>query len=296
MRLGQLARKLEVKPSEIAELLNTKYSLEISVHPNSKIPDDHIEEVKNHFYFEPITESSSEAENKNEPIISKKNEVVAESLSKVIEDEPIVTISKSIPKLVSDHNELDNIETAESTKELTIEKEPNSEVSEWENAEFISEETKLQADTIKVPKVDLEGLKVIGKIDLPEPKVNSTEEDDSIIAEDVETAPVKVSKPMRKSSNSKRPEKRKYSEKEKAEFLEKKKLNAHLELLKKQKEEKKKSHYAKTQQQKKKTIPAKKKKKKQIVNTEVQKNSKYKAKEAAPTGFWGKFKKWLNDS
>lgn len=299
MRLGQLARKLEVKPSEIAELLNSKHQLEISVHPNSKIPDEFIEEIKDHFYVEPVVEEIIV----DEPIVTPSDEITAKP---VVEETATVQIVPDEIASVDETSEIttddsDSIETAivsASTDEIASseEKEPNSETSEWEHAEFISEDVKSQAETIKVPKIDLEGFKVVGKIDLPEPKT-SAEDEESDEGEKVEEAPIKVSKPMKKSPRTSRPAKRKYTEKEKAEQAEKKKLDAHIEFLKEQKEAKKKAHYAKLQnQQKQKPTPVKKKKKKDNVNSLQTKKTKKHVKEVAPTTFWGRFKKWLNDS
>jgi hypothetical protein len=309
MRLGQLARKLEVKPSEIAELLNSKHQLEISVHPNSKIPDEFIQEIKDHFYVEPFIEEVVVDELiVDEPIVAPIENIVEEPVTEatpITKDasEEVVKVEETIPVIPEVTETISPIVettiTPESDEEenTSDEKEPNSETSEWENVEFISDDVKSQADTIKVPKIDLEGLKVVGKIDLPEPKVVTPDEEPDQ-DENLEEAPVKVSKPMKKSPRSSRPAKRKYTEKEKEEQAEKKKLEAHILFLKEQKEAKKKAHYAKVQeQQKKKATPPKKKKKKEVSNTDTaHKAKKKKTKEVAPTTFWGKFKKWLNDS
>lgn len=49
MRLGQLARQLEIKTEKIVSFLETEKGITIKSHPNSKIEDDLIDIVINHF-------------------------------------------------------------------------------------------------------------------------------------------------------------------------------------------------------------------------------------------------------
>ena len=60
MRLGQLARQLEIKTNKIVSFLEEKKNITIKSHPNSKIEDDLIEVVTNH--FKPITKEESKEE------------------------------------------------------------------------------------------------------------------------------------------------------------------------------------------------------------------------------------------
>ena len=49
MRLGQLARQLEIKPEKIVSYLEKEKQLTIKEHPNSKVEDDLIEVITTHF-------------------------------------------------------------------------------------------------------------------------------------------------------------------------------------------------------------------------------------------------------
>lgn len=194
MRLGQLARKLSLRPAQIVEFLSQN-SIQIEDNSNTRIEDAHTELVVNH--FAPGTFQHVE-----------------------LADEPE--------------------EVAPFEKEL-----PSPEVvAKPENLEL---QPSLETEVIRVQKIELSGLKVLGKIELPEPKkkepvVEKTEEGmDATIAE----AP---STPDRKTRNHKRPQKRDrprewrnplemQREREAREAEEKKRLAAERE------KEKRKRHY-----------------------------------------------------
>ena len=120
MRLGQLARKLDLRPAEIIEFLATK-NIHQEDDVNAKLADDYVALVFQRFA------PGREAE-------------------KILE----VTTPVGIPaELTSDVKIFDeNIET------VTL---PETDVTE-------------KSEVIKAPKVELSGLKVLGKIDLPETK------------------------------------------------------------------------------------------------------------------------------
>jgi hypothetical protein len=122
MRLGQLARKLEVRPAEIIEFLATKNIL-IEDDANTKVDDSHATLVFRQFAPENGPEVDTAAS---------------------IPDEPIVEV-----------NVVDEKSSALSPE---IESEPE------------------RIEVIKAPKVELSGLKVLGKIDLPETKKKQAEE------------------------------------------------------------------------------------------------------------------------
>lgn len=85
MRLGQLARQLEIKPDKIVSFLEKEKNITIKTHPNSKVEDDLIEIITNK--FKPIVEIESE-----ETVVetdTKKAEEQEKELSKK-EDEDII--------------------------------------------------------------------------------------------------------------------------------------------------------------------------------------------------------------
>lgn len=268
MRLGQFARKLEVKPSEIAEFLNSEHGLEISVHPNSKIPEALLDSVKEKFYVE---ENQTVTKNKLEaPIESEKIEIPESTNSPQEEIEE---------KFVEEKSEEAQIESDETDVQMP-ELEPP--LKEWQRGEFVPDELKEQAETIKAPKIDLEGLKVVGKIELPEKPISESEESTEPKEQKVTRGPKKHGKKT----------KRKYSKEERDAYAAKKKQKAHEKRLKEQEESRRKEHYQKILENQKNNTKKKKKTRKTAANLQNQKRTE---KKPEPTTLWGKFKRWLND-
>ncbi len=127
MRLGQLARKLSVRPSQIVDLLATgqQYFEEGS---NAKLNDDLVKHIVLHFAPERLGELMA-AQNQE-----------AEEIE--IQPKPVI---EAIPE--------------------GVEEEPQPEPVAESNTEDVAE-----SETIRAPKVELAGLKVLGKIELPAPR------------------------------------------------------------------------------------------------------------------------------
>jgi hypothetical protein len=121
MRLGQLARKLALRTTDLVAFLGQH---QITVEPgnNTRLEDNHVKMIIHHFAPQLTEEKISEALVEPDPI----------------EPEVIPVAAEPIPVPVP---------TEESAPAVT-------EVPE----------------TIKAPKIELAGLKVLGKIELPEPK------------------------------------------------------------------------------------------------------------------------------
>jgi hypothetical protein len=126
MRLGQLARKLEIRPAEIVEFLALK-GIVIEENANSRVEDDHVTAIQKHFNPASLNEVVNEAADKKEP----------EALK------PIVVLETALPEI-------------------------EDEVRDSHEVEDPGE--KPDVELIKAPKVELSGLKILGKIDLPEAK------------------------------------------------------------------------------------------------------------------------------
>jgi hypothetical protein len=127
MRLGQLARKLELRPAEIVEFLATK-NIVIEDDANSKVDENYVGLVIRQFA------PDKEVEN--------------------IPDADIATVSV-LEDLQSDEKAPGEVVTPEVT--------PADEVPPERN------------EVIKAAKVELSGLKVLGKIDLPDSKKKQPE-------------------------------------------------------------------------------------------------------------------------
>lgn len=156
MRLAQLARKIAVKPSEIAAFLAAR-SIEVEDSSNAKINDDHVVMVLKHFSPETLM-----AENSNPEAEHATEEVVGTG-----------------------------------TGEMTGEPETHEPVADQEEELEITETT--FNEVIKPPKVELPGLKVVGKIDLPEPKKKEEKiADDQGADEKAETSSAKPTRPAQR--------------------------------------------------------------------------------------------------
>ena len=153
MRLGQLARKLSVRPSQIVDML-AKHQQFLEEGSNAKLTDDLVKQIVLHFAPERLNEIMTVQTQETEPELQAEPEtVIAEVEAEQIEVQPeVVAETKS---------------------------------------EFVDAN-----ETIRAPKVELAGLKVLGKIELPtarkkeEPKA----EDDS----QVEQKPKRETKDKRR--------------------------------------------------------------------------------------------------
>ncbi len=160
MRLGQLARKLEVKPAEIVDDIASSHKKEMNSHPNSKVDDALVDAITNHFH--PSEELPAEETTAKAAITTKENnpETAASEVEKPTSKE---VVSEKEPT-VSPQEE--SLQPASEDTELV----------DWDNAEHI--------ETVKPEK--LSGPKVIDKIDLPPPPPPEMIEVDGVMMEKTE--------------------------------------------------------------------------------------------------------------
>ncbi len=158
MRLGQLARKLALRPSQIVDYLAT---LQVSPEEgsNTRLSDEVTGQVVLHFAPDRLNEILTREEKSPEPVTT----------SAPVE-EPSVDIRME--------EEVVRVEAVQSPVIETSEEKP---------------------EVIKASKVELTGLKVLGKIELPEPKKKTTPVSESV--EEVEVAnneiPVTEKRPVK---------------------------------------------------------------------------------------------------
>ncbi|HEY9047436.1 MAG TPA: hypothetical protein VIN08_16130 [Ohtaekwangia sp.] len=136
MRLGQLARKLAVRPADIVELLATNH-IHVEGDTNTRLNDEALQLAVQHFAPE------------------RKEELLHTPEEEVTEAEPEATAEVSIPAIIAE----EEIPVAPAAQEAATE-------SVLPEAAAIDEKPEL----IKATKVELAGLKVLGKIELPQPK------------------------------------------------------------------------------------------------------------------------------
>jgi hypothetical protein len=247
MRLGQLARKLALRPSQIVDYLSSQ-RIYLEEGSNARIEDDRVVDIVNHFaparLQEVVTNLKTEAEESAVPVV----EVVEEVIKQEIKEEVPLTLS--------------NTDTQAEKPEV-----------------------------IKAPKVELSGLKVLGKIELPESKkkiVQPQTEDEGTSALDEKRKPRPVkrepSKPAREAATHQawRNPIAQQREREAREAEAKKAAAAERE------KERRRENYLK------KVKVGQPTKAMKLMDEPTEQLSERQLEEI-PTGWWGRFKKWLNN-
>lgn len=123
MRLGQLARKLSVRPSQIVDMLATNQQF-LEDGSNAKLSDDLVKQIVVHFAPSRLAEIMIVQTQETEPEPQQPEAIIA----KVVEEQPQPEVTPEVKSEVED------------------------------------------TETIRAPKVELAGLKVLGKIELPAPR------------------------------------------------------------------------------------------------------------------------------
>lgn len=282
MRLGQLARSLDVTPKEIVAYLSEK-GIKANEHPNSKLSETDERDVLAHFCqdtpanpkYDTATDQEVSSVSSNIinprpdplPVIhvpKKEISISIEEFENSIKEKHTVTVS---PEDIAEDEGVPPDETAVPKKNGID-----------------------GTEIIKMPKVELSGLKVVGKIELPK-KEKAAQEKTS--AKKEEPAPeVRYYKPERKKKPKKqrvplteeqkeaRRAKQKKDRERKKQQIEKRKK----ERVEQQIKEKKKQHY----QQKTKGLET-------SIKSKARASSKpRKQANPQPKTAWGKFWKWLN--
>lgn len=239
MRIGQLARRLGIPPTEISGFLSAQ-NIDTEAGANSRLSNEIVVKVVNHFAPEKLSEiMAAPAE---EPVVEK------------VEIEEVVLETPA----------------AEEVIEPVVVEQPQAEAT-----------PDAPTEVIRVAKVELQGLKVLGKIDLPEPRKK-------------EVAPPSEEQPSQQQQS--RPPKREYQkrndrrEREWKNPLEVKRQQEAREAEEKKKEqaerqkEKRTSHYY----NKVKSVPTKavRRIEEQVVVEDIETKQ-------PPKGIIGKFLRWL---
>ncbi len=334
MRLAQIARKVKVTPNEIKQFLEKEFELSIGKDPNYKLEPDHIEAVIKEFPVEIITEPSKTtkvqkqdqvvAENSEETIQENESEVNEQSEVNQQPEEEATPEEPIIETIVEEHEQTNKIAAIEdeepATTVIIAETETAAPVTSAETNEeidFTEVPVDPDAELIKAPTVKLNGLKILGKIELPE-KAEVVQEKTTEELEAEEQAQIAAldaamhssSQDIKTKSSKTEDSKVKTEEEEHSEYKDKR-GNYHfssaqrqnrIKSLEKKKvikkevnlKEKKKKHYEdlmrdRPQKTSVKEIKVKAKK------TEATKKKKEQKSKPAPKGLWARFVHWLND-
>lgn len=185
MRLAQIARKVNVKPAEIRKFIKDEFKVELEGDPNTKLEEDQVNAILEAFKTEeeekvkkPEKEKTPEEEIPIDPEI----ETDIESLKELAEEEaPAEPIEIPEVNQEEDKSENESVKAdtsdkeAEDKKVVTIKYEEEAEdpaEQEEDPSTFEEVEVDPDAELIAAKVEKLEGLKVVGKIDLmgPPPK------------------------------------------------------------------------------------------------------------------------------
>ncbi len=173
MRLAQLARKVDTNAAEILKFLEEEFKVELGDDPNLKIEDDHLAAVIANFQKEEVIEETQTDENAVSKEVEEVDEISEKSASGGDEESDEQAVEEEIEeKKVAEVTD----EKEEVVEEVVENETTTTDDSDDEEQTLIEAEVDENVELIKAPKVQLEGLKVVGKIDLPAPK---TEESDS---------------------------------------------------------------------------------------------------------------------
>lgn len=283
MRLGQLSRKLDIKPAEIREILKNDFQTEIENDLNARIDDEHAAAILAKF-----GKSNIESEAADIPQIEIKK--VEEKPLEIFVEHQTETV-EAVNQESAQHAE---IKTQIETNMVSTEKLENESTESFKPLPVDP-----NAELIKAPKIKLEGLKVIGKIELKETvkeviegssednnqggtetskKYKKSKETEALVDDEINSI-YKDKKGIYHFSQTQRENRIKSIERIKRETL---------ELRRK---EKKVNHYKAISNLSETKMEKQKTKARQL------KNEASKKKENKPVrkGIWGKFLNWLND-
>ena len=320
MRLAQIARKVGMTPTEIRRFIEGEFQVEIGNEPNYKLNENQIDAVLQN--FTPVEKEPEVAPKKEETTpVETTVEEVNETVPEITETEAaipqetgeeVLEATKEIAPVtegVIEEEEIAHNSAEDTTSDLEV-----YEADQEEDGPFIEAEVDPDAELIKAPKIKLDGLKILGKIELPEKKeVEPEKTEEELEAEEAEkiaaldAAMQSQAQDIRKKGDSKADKKEaqevsEYKDKNGIyHFSHQQKINREkrlieLEIKRKRENErnKKKQHYQKMMQgrEQKKSVKAEKIKARKTAATKEKKAQKT---TEAPKGLWAKFLRWLND-
>lgn len=256
MRLGQLARKYNVKQDEVILFLN-KVQAELSpFHHNSKLNIEMEDLVIGHFSLSPkVAEEPIEEQNEDIPVEADEQnlEVIESDDDKKTEADLQQELDPTLPSIKTSAIEIKDDKSIETDRLLEL----------LESDEASNDLSKITH--IKAPKKELSGLKVVGRIELAEPKSKST---DSSENREIETKPVRNNRLESQRLSEEERTKRRLKAKEKKEQYEARQEKRRIEGEKKKRKAQNKARYEE-KMQKVKASQAKNKIQKEEVAPEV---------------------------
>lgn len=205
MRLAQIARKVGMTPNDIKRFLEDEFEINIGKEPNFKLNEVQINSVLEKF---PVVEtveiessSTKESDKENDVQAAISENELADELDEFIEqtmaDQPTVQVEpENIPEIVAEVEEKASepaIEEPIAKKNVVIINYEDTGSGSSDESSFVEVPVNPDAEIIKAPTIKLDGLKILGKIELPEHKkletpaieeVPAKNEDDQLAALD----------------------------------------------------------------------------------------------------------------
>ncbi|MDT8411085.1 MAG: hypothetical protein RQ875_01370, partial [Vicingaceae bacterium] len=90
MRLGQLARQINISTDKIVSFLEKEKKITINPHPNAKIPDEHIDAITNNFVvIEETTVKERKSEREREKVTATPEETPKEIKKETEPEKPV---------------------------------------------------------------------------------------------------------------------------------------------------------------------------------------------------------------
>lgn len=257
MRLAQLARKLSIKPATIVEFLSSQ-GITLEDNANTKVEDEQVKAVVSHF-------APGLFDAQPEPIMEPQpaeTETIGETVDSSLEEE--------------------------TQSEVTLQEELVIPAPIHEEIEPVSADANTLPDVIRAPKIELTGLKVLGKIELPEKK---KKEEETTSVETAETVVAEVEKKNTPRERGIRTDRKPKSQQRSnrnplAEARERERREQ--EEKRKQEIERKKEIRTKNYLKKVKVVAPVKRTKAEVTSANTPKR-----KQEEPKTLWGKFVKWL---
>lgn len=295
MRLGQLARKYDISIQQIISYLDKAEQAYDSHHPNSKLDEKTEALVEKHFeHLLVITSDPLDEITKEEPeqIVPEPTEAeVSEVKGTEIEEIVVVPEKETNVTLEEVEENMEEIELpiSEAEVQMDIEVDDDSIATDRLLELMESEEKSVDLSKIKLikaPKKELSGLKVVGKIDLPEPKNKDIEKSEE---EETQSRLSREDRDDRRRISQEEREKRRLNGKKKKEEYELRQERRRKDKEKKERKAKKEAHYKQQLQRANSNKSANKTKPKKRKTSEELENQL-----PIPTTIWGRFLRWLN--
>ncbi len=299
MRLGQLARKYDIPVQEIIEFLEVETGERF--HANAKLFDtlesrifDHFElveekplepsttEIEKPVAQDSVTKQEPAQEMKNEPVMSEEvNPLPATPEEEIAFVEGDIILSQGLEEL-----EFEEITESHVAEEKVIPSDDEIIQTDKLLEMLDSEDDTSNLDKIKLikaPKKELSGLKVVGKIDLPEPKKKPDEKNEKSASQNGHNRKPKLSEEEK--------EKRRLKAKKKKEAYEARKAKRQKQQEANRRKKLKEAHY---QQNLQKVEIKKQKRKERSTPTPGAISEVKEAPKPIPKTWLGKWWRWMN--